>query len=98
MEQNSISLDSKYVRQFSEIASELDMAIAITLLEKHEPKPRNTVCLFDAGENFYVEELDTKEGVFLAELDVDMLRKYRSGEIGGLKIEDQNYIGLSLNI
>ena len=66
------------------------MAIAITLLEKHEPKPRNTVCLFDrhgklvycyskvhicdfgedddegvldAGENFYVEELDTKEGM-----------------------------------
>ena len=90
LEQNSISLDSKYVKQFSEIASELDMAIAITLLEKHEPKPRNTVCLFDrhgklvycyskvhicdfgedddegvldAGENFYVEELDTKEGM-----------------------------------
>ena len=90
LEQNSISLDSKYVKQFSEIALELDMAIAITLLEKHEPKPRNTVCLFDrhgklvyryskvhicdfgedddegvldAGENFYVEELDTKEGM-----------------------------------
>lgn len=47
LEQNSISLDSKYVKQFSEIASELDMAIVITLLEKHEPKPRNTVCLFD---------------------------------------------------
>lgn len=26
---------------------ELQMAIAITLLEKHEPNPRNTVCLFD---------------------------------------------------
>ena len=90
LEQNSISLNSKYVKQFSEIASELDMAIVITLLEKHEPKPRNTVCLFDrhgklvyryskvhicdfgedddegvldAGENFYVEELDTKEGL-----------------------------------
>ncbi|MFR4127764.1 MAG: nitrilase-related carbon-nitrogen hydrolase [Roseburia inulinivorans] len=25
----------------------LNMAIAITLLEKHEPKPGNTVCLFD---------------------------------------------------
>lgn len=90
LEQNSISLDSNYVKQFSEISLELDMAIAITLLEKHEPKPRNTVCLFDrhgklvycyskvhicdfgedddegvldAGENFYVEELDTKEGL-----------------------------------
>ena len=90
LEQNSISLDSKYVKRFSEIASELDMAIAITLLEKHEPKPRNTVCLFDrhgklvyryskvhicdfgedddesvldAGDDFCVEELDTKEGM-----------------------------------
>lgn len=90
LEQNSISLDSKYVKRFSEISSELDMAIAITLLEKHEPKPRNTVCLFDrhgklvyryskvhicdfgedddesvldAGDDFCVEELDTKEGM-----------------------------------
>lgn len=30
------------------------MAIAVTLLEKHEPKPRNTVCLFDRhGELIY---------------------------------------------
>ena len=47
MEQNSVSLESEYVKMFSEIAVELDMAIAVTLLEKHEPKPRNTVCLFD---------------------------------------------------
>ena len=93
LEQNSISLNSKYVKQFSEISLKLNMAIAITLLEKHEPKPRNTVCLFDrhgklvycyskvhicdfgedddegvldAGENFYVEELDTKEGLILS--------------------------------
>lgn len=90
LEQNSVSLDSMYVKKFSETASELDMAIAITLLEKHEPKPRNTVCLFDrhgklvyryskvhicdfgedddegildAGDDFCVEELDTKEGM-----------------------------------
>lgn len=90
LEKNSISLDSKYVKSFSEIASELNMAIAITLLEKHKPKPRNSVCLFDrhgklvyryskvhicdfgedddegvldAGDDFCVEELDTKEGL-----------------------------------
>lgn len=90
LEQNSVSLESEYVKRFSEIAVELDMAIAVTLLEKHEPKPRNTVCLFDrhgkpvyryskvhicdfgedddegvldAGDDFYVEELDTKEGM-----------------------------------
>lgn len=90
LEKNSVSLDSGYVRRFSELALELDIAIAITLLEKHEPKPRNTVCLFDrhgrlvyryskvhicdfgedddegvldAGDDFYVEALDIKEGV-----------------------------------
>lgn len=90
LEKTSVSLDSRYVRQFSELALELDMAIAITLLEKHEPKPRNTVCLFDrhgklvyryskvhicdfgedddegvldAGDDICVGELDTKEGV-----------------------------------
>ena len=47
LEQNSVSLESEYVKHFSELAAELDMAIAVTLLEKHEPKPRNTVCLFD---------------------------------------------------
>lgn len=89
LEQNAVSLDSQYVARFSEIAAELDMAVAITLLEQHEPKPRNTVCLFDrhgklvyryskvhicdfgedddegvldAGDDFFVGELDTKEG------------------------------------
>lgn len=47
LEQNALSLDSEYVNRFSETALELDMAIAVTLLEKHELKPRNTVCLFD---------------------------------------------------
>lgn len=90
LEQNSVSLDSRYVKRFSETASELGMAIAITLLEKHAPKPRNSVCLFDrhgklvyhyskvhicdfgedddegildAGDAFCVGELDTKEGM-----------------------------------
>ena len=89
LEQNAVSLDSAYVKQFSALAAELDMAIAVTLLEKHEPKPRNTVCLFDrhgermyryskvhicnfgedddegvldAGDDFCVEELDTAKG------------------------------------
>ena len=54
LEQNSASLDSKYVKRFSALAAELNLAIAVTLLEKHEPKPRNTVCLFDRhGERMY---------------------------------------------
>lgn len=90
LNQNSVSSGSNYLKIFSALASELEMAIAITFLEKHEPKPRNTVCLFnrygklvyryskvhicdfgeeddesvlDAGDDFFVEELDTKEGV-----------------------------------
>ena len=47
LKKNSVSLDSAYVKRFSGLARELQMAIAITLLEKYEPNPRNTVCLFD---------------------------------------------------
>ena len=38
-----------------------------------------------APRDMLVSEAGDEEGVFLAELDVDMLRKYRSSEIGGLK-------------
>lgn len=85
----AISTESQFVKGFSDLALELDMAIAVTLLEEHEPKPRNTVCLFDrhgklvyryskvhicdfgedddegvlgVGDRFFTEELDTKEG------------------------------------
>lgn len=47
LQELAVSMDSPYVKRFSELAAQLQMAIAVTLLEKHEPKPRNTVCLFD---------------------------------------------------
>ena len=86
----SVPTDGFFVKRFSELSAQLDMAIAITLLEQHEPKPRNTVCLFDrhgrlqyryskvhicdfgegddegvldAGDNFFVADLDTKDGI-----------------------------------
>lgn len=85
----SVSFDGPFIRQFAELSAELNMAIAITFLEKHSPKPRNSVCLFDrhgklqylyskvhicdfgeaddegvldAGDDFFVADLDTKEG------------------------------------
>ena len=85
----AISCDSSFVKRFSALAAELDIAIAITFLEQYEPKPRNTVCLFDrhgklqfryskvhicdfgeeddegvlsAGDTFFVADLDTKDG------------------------------------
>ncbi len=84
---NAITADDDYVKAFSELASELDMAIGITLLEKHDPKPLNTLMLFDrhgrltlkyskvhtcdfsaeyflsSGDDFSVCDLDTKDGI-----------------------------------
>lgn len=83
----AIEADSEFIITFQSLAKELDMAIAITLLEKHEPKPKNTVILFDrhgeklysyskvhtcdfgeecrldAGDEFFVADLDTAEGI-----------------------------------
>lgn len=78
----SIDAKSDFVREFGMLAAKLNMAVGITFLERHEPKPLNSVILFDrygkerlhyskvhtctfdlekvlaAGENFYVTELD----------------------------------------
>lgn len=83
----AIRLDSEFLAQFQALAAELGMAIAVTLLEQHEPKPRNTMVLFDrfgqrklvyakvhtcdfgaekdltAGEEFFVTDLDTEKGI-----------------------------------
>ena len=82
----SIRTDSAFLSAFRELAKELQMAIGITFLEKHEPKPLNSIILFDrlgrnilhyskvhtcdfdlekvlsCGEGFYVSELDTGRG------------------------------------
>ena len=44
---SAIAVDSTFVNSFAELAKNLNMAIGITLLEKYEPLPRNTLCLFD---------------------------------------------------
>jgi len=43
----AIRLDSAFLARFQALAAELEMAIAVTLLEAYEPKPRNTMVLFD---------------------------------------------------
>ena len=82
----SVTADSEFVLAFQKLAQKLHMAIAITVLEKNEPKPLNSVFLFDrfgkevyhyskvhtcdfdlekmlsSGEEFFVEELDTENG------------------------------------
>jgi len=46
-ELSAIELTSEYINQFQKLARELDMAIAITFLEKHKPSPRNSLAIID---------------------------------------------------
>lgn len=83
----SVPVGGDFTKAFGNLARELNMAIGITLLEEHEPLPRNTICLFDrfgecvytyakvhtcdfddecrlsAGDNFYVADLNTEKGI-----------------------------------
>ena len=43
----AIPKKSDFIKEFSNLASELQMAIGITFLEKHSPKPMNSVIFFD---------------------------------------------------
>lgn len=82
----SVEADGEFVHAFANLAQELEMAIGITILERHDPLPRNTICLFDrkgklqyryakvhtcdfgdecrldAGDDFYVADLETAKG------------------------------------
>lgn len=81
----AIDIESEFISTFSALSKELDMAICITLLEKYNDAPRNTLVLFDRfgerriiyakvhtcdfdvernltpGEDFYVTTLDVGE-------------------------------------
>ena len=83
----SVSADGEFIGAYRKLATELEMAIAVTFLESFEPLPRNTVIVFDrrgrevlkyskvhtcdfgdekrlcAGDDFYVCELDTGDDV-----------------------------------
>ncbi len=43
----AVSAEGEFVGAFGRLAKELKMAVGITFLEKYEPLPRNTLCLFD---------------------------------------------------
>ena len=79
---DAIAIDSDFVTSFGKLAKELNMAIGITLLEKFESAPKNSLVLFDrfgkkkivyakvhtcdfsaekalaSGENFFVSEIN----------------------------------------
>lgn len=47
LEHLAVCADGDFVQSFGKLAQELGMAVAVTFLEKHEPKPRNSCVLFD---------------------------------------------------
>lgn len=87
-EMNTLAIrkNSDFVTGFRELAAKLEIAIGITFLEKHEPRPLNSfilfdrrskeilhyskvhICAFDAekvlssGDDLYVAKLDTAKG------------------------------------
>lgn len=79
----AIAADDAFLREFRELAATLHMAIGITFLEKHRPRPLNAMLLFDrTGKQvlhyakvhtcaFDLERvLDSGEDYHVAELDV----------------------------
>ena len=54
LKSKAINKNDTFIRSFSDLAKELQMAIGITFLEKYEPLPRNSICLFDRfGKELY---------------------------------------------
>jgi predicted amidohydrolase len=49
--ENAVATDSAYIRQFAELAAELDMAIGVAYMQAYEPLPRNAITLFDRHGN-----------------------------------------------
>ena len=86
VESLAIDKDSAFINEFRNLAAELQMAIGITFLETHEPKPLNSIIIFDrtgkeilhyskvhpcafdlekvlsGGEDFYVADWDFGRG------------------------------------
>ena len=44
---SAVSANSAFANSFGKLAKDLNIAIGITFLEKYDPLPRNTLCLFD---------------------------------------------------
>ena len=63
----AIPADGDFVRAFGRLAAELDMAIGITLLERFEGGPRNTLILFDR----FGEQKFTYAKVHTCDFDVE---------------------------
>ena len=66
----AIENDNEFINEYINLAKELEMAIAITYLEKTEQKPRNTVVIIDRNGNIVlkyskVHTVDSKMEAFI---------------------------------
>ena len=72
---NAVSANDEFVKSFGRLAKELGMAIGITFLEKYDPLPRNTLCLFDRFGNrhrvFLGNKILTYAKVHTCDFDVE---------------------------
>lgn len=84
LQRAAVPADGEFVSGFGKLAAELNMAIAITFLEKTEERPRNAVSLFDRhGRRLYTYakvhtcdfgdecRLEAGEDFFVASLDTE---------------------------
>ena len=83
LEALAVDAEGDFVSAFGALAAELDMAVGVTFLEKHAPRPRNSLVLFDRFGDprlryakvhtcAFDEErvLDPGDGFFVTELDI----------------------------
>ena len=47
LQADAVPEDGPFVSAFGEAARELSMAVCITFLERYDPSPRNSLCIFD---------------------------------------------------
>ena len=69
LREKSLPADGEFVLAFKKLAIQLEMAIAVTLLESWDPSPRNTVILFDR----HGERVLTYAKVHTCDFDVERL-------------------------
>ena len=84
LRRKSINKNNVFIRSFSDLAKELNIAIGITFLEENEPLPRNSICIFDRfGKELFTyakvhtcdfgdeKMLSPGDDFFVSELDTD---------------------------
>ncbi len=86
LQRAAVPADGEFVSGFGKLAAELNMAIAITFLEKTEKRPRNAVSLFDRhGRRLYTyAKVHTCD--FADERDVESGKEFKVCDFEGIQL------------